>query len=117
MAGIHKGRQAGKAEAGVTASLLGASNPLNEEQRELLEWLRGVKFRKVTFGGVSEEDVWKKISELNARYDAVLRAERARNDALLSRQHGQVRYPQQELQVSKMPRQSGHGAGYGRHYA
>lgn len=117
MAGIRKGRQVGKAEADVTASLLGASNPLNEEQRELLEWLRGVKFRKVTFGGVSEEDVWKKISELNARYDAALRAERARYDALLSRQQGQVQHPRQELQVSKMPRQSGYGAGYGRHYA
>ena len=117
MAGFRKGRQASKPEADVTASLLGTEKPLNEEQRELLEWLRSVKFRKVSFGGVSEEDVWKKISELNARYDAALRAERARYDALLARQQGQVQQPRQQPQVPQMPRQPRYGAGYGRHYA
>lgn len=57
--------------------------PLNEEQQELLTWLKTMKFKRARFGGVSEEDVWKKISELNRRYDACLRAERARYDALL----------------------------------
>ncbi|WP_176763087.1 hypothetical protein [Parafannyhessea umbonata] len=57
--------------------------PLSEEQEELLAWLKAMKFKRVKFGGVSEEDVWKKISELNRRYDACLRAERARYDALL----------------------------------
>lgn len=57
--------------------------PLNQEQEELLAWLKAMKFKRVRFGGVSEEDVWKKISELNRRYDACLSAERARYDALL----------------------------------
>ena len=57
--------------------------PLSEEQEELLEWLKAMKFKRVRFGGVSEEDVWKKISELNRRYDACLRAERERYNALL----------------------------------
>lgn len=57
--------------------------PLNQEQEELLAWLKTMKFKRARFGGVSEEDVWKKISELNRRYDACLRAERARYDALL----------------------------------
>lgn len=56
---------------------------LSEEQQDLLTWLKTMKFKRVRFGGVSEEDVWKKISELNRRYDACLRAERARYDALL----------------------------------
>lgn len=57
--------------------------PLNQEQEELLTWLKTMKFKRARFGGVSEEDVWKKISELNRRYDACLRAERERYDALL----------------------------------
>lgn len=57
--------------------------PLSQEQEELLAWLKTMKFKRARFGGVSEEDVWKKISELNRRYDACLRAERARYDALL----------------------------------
>lgn len=57
--------------------------PLNQEQEELLAWLKTMKFKRARFGGVSEEDVWKKISELNRRYDACLRAERERYDALL----------------------------------
>lgn len=57
--------------------------PLNQEQEELLAWLKTMKFKRARFGGVSEEDVWKKISELNRRYDACLRAERERYNALL----------------------------------
>lgn len=57
--------------------------PLSQEQEELLAWLKTMKFKRARFGGVSEEDVWKKISELNRRYDACLRAERERYNALL----------------------------------
>ena len=39
-----------------------------------------------TGGGVNEADVWKKIAELNALYEAALSAERARYDALLKEQ-------------------------------
>lgn len=35
------------------------------------------------FGGVSEKDVWKKIGELNAMYEASLAAERIRYDTLI----------------------------------
>lgn len=63
-----------------------AAPVLNHEQAKLQAWLRQVKFKKVTFGGVSEADVWKKIGELNALYEAALSAERARYDALLERQ-------------------------------
>lgn len=63
---------------------------LNHEQQKIAEWLKTVKFRKQTFGGVSERDVWDKIEQLNEMYEAALSAERARYDALLARQRRQM---------------------------
>lgn len=73
---------------------------LNAEQEEIYRWIKTIKFRRQTFGGVSEADVWKQIQELNQRYDAALRAERARYDALIAQQMGK----------------SGRASGSGRHY-
>ena len=58
--------------------------PLNSEQKTIVEWLKKVRFRKQLFGGVSEQDVWKKIDELNKLYDAALTAERIRYEVLLA---------------------------------
>ena len=52
-------------------------------QERLGKWLKQVRFKKCLYGGVSEKDVWRKISELNSLYEAALSAERARYDALL----------------------------------
>ncbi len=57
--------------------------PLNHEQRRIQKWLRQVHFQRALFGGLREADVWKKLGELNALYEAALSAERARYDALL----------------------------------
>lgn len=57
--------------------------PLNYAQARIRQWLKQVRFRKAVLGGVSEADVWKKLGELNALYEAALSAERARYDALL----------------------------------
>ncbi len=46
-------------------------------------WLKTVKFKKRLLGGVDEADVWKKIGELNALYEAALDAEHARCDAMV----------------------------------
>lgn len=62
---------------------------MSPEEEEILRWLKETKFRKVAFGGVSEADVWKKISELNDRYDAALRAQQARYEALLAERERQ----------------------------
>lgn len=62
--------------------------PLNHEQARIQEWLKKVRFRKAVLGGVDEADVWKKIGELNALYEAALSAERARYDALLAERTG-----------------------------
>lgn len=55
----------------------------NLEQKKMAEWLENIRFRKQFFGGVSEQDVWKKIDELNAMYQSALMAERVRYDTLL----------------------------------
>ena len=57
---------------------------LNQEQLSIIHWLQTVKFRKQIIGGVNEEDVWKKIHQLNEMYEAALRAERIRYDVLLN---------------------------------
>ena len=57
--------------------------PVHREQEKLIEWMQTVKFRKVLIGGLDEAQVWKKLEELNQLYDAAIRAERARYDALL----------------------------------
>lgn len=57
-----------------------------EQEQKIALWLKKMKFRKRIFGGISESDVWKKISELDDMYKEALLAERARYDALLGEQ-------------------------------
>ncbi|HHU08276.1 MAG TPA: hypothetical protein GXZ59_08050 [Clostridiaceae bacterium] len=59
------------------------NNNENENIREISKWLENLRFRKQFFGGVSEEDVWKKIRELNDMYQASLRDERTRYDTMI----------------------------------
>lgn len=59
---------------------------VNHEQVKIAEWLSNVRFRKQFIGGVSEQDVWEKIEQLNEMYEKALSAERARYDALLAEQ-------------------------------
>lgn len=56
---------------------------LNLEQMKIAKWLKKLRFRSKLFGGVNEQDVWKKIAELNAMYESALTAERVRYDALI----------------------------------
>lgn len=55
----------------------------NESIKKISEWLEKVSFRKQFFGGLSEQDVWKKINELNEMYEAALSAERVRYNTLI----------------------------------
>ncbi len=75
------------------------AEPLNHEQERIQKWLKRVRFKKAVFGGVKEADVWKKLLELNALYEAALSAERARYDALLAERTGleeQADYDEQD---------------------
>ncbi len=58
--------------------------PLNHEHARLAAWFETVKFRKVLLGGVDEVQLWKKLEELNALFEAALSAERARYEGLLA---------------------------------
>lgn len=60
-----------------------AESQLNLELKRIGEWLETLRFRKQFIGGVSQEDVWKKIQELNAMYQEALKAERIRYDTLM----------------------------------
>ena len=64
-------------------ALLDGRNAINFEHEQIAEWLKRLKVRRQLFLGLDERDVWKKLMELNELYDASLRAERARYDALL----------------------------------
>ena len=52
------------------------TRPVNREHERLLEWFRTIRFKRTLIG-------WKKLAELNEIYEAALRAERARYDALI----------------------------------
>lgn len=60
--------------------------PLNPAHRKLTEWFGAVRFRHTLLFGVDEAEMWKKLEELYALYEAALLAERVRYDALLRRQ-------------------------------
>ena len=57
---------------------------IKEEHEEIVKWFQTVKFRRTLFGGVDENDVWKKLQELNQLYESAIRAERERYNILLT---------------------------------
>ena len=61
-----------------------SDEPMGAERREIISWLKKVRFRRRFFGGVDEKNVWKKISELDALYTKALEAERVRYDVLIA---------------------------------
>ena len=63
---------------------------ISPEQETIIQWFRTVKFRKNLLGGVDEAAMWKKLEELYALYEAAIRAERTRYNALLEQQTGSL---------------------------
>ncbi|MCD8396280.1 MAG: hypothetical protein LUD12_03690 [Lachnospiraceae bacterium] len=62
-------------------SWMDEARAVNTEHQKMLDWLKTVKFRKTLVGGVREEDVWRKLEELNRLYEGALVAERAAAEA------------------------------------
>lgn len=60
----------------------------SKTHEDIINWVKKLKFKKKLFGGVDEEDVLKKIWELNGLYEKALLNERARYDALLKEYQG-----------------------------
>ncbi|MDD6711853.1 MAG: hypothetical protein PUE27_07220 [Sharpea porci] len=56
----------------------------NDVHDEIVQWIKTLKFKKKVIGGIDEDDVLKKMDELNSLYEKALLAERARYDALLN---------------------------------
>lgn len=44
------------------------------ERREISDWLRQVRFKKELFGGVNENDIWKKLEDFSRIYDPALKS-------------------------------------------
>lgn len=59
---------------------------INQTQKVIGEWIAKLKFKKKTFFGVDEADVYKKIEELNDLYEKALLEERTRYETLLRQQ-------------------------------
>lgn len=78
----EKGRRRSR-RADKPAVPAGPALPENPYQQKIADWLGKLKLRKVTFGGVSEKQVWKRIGELNEMYQEMLKVERARYEVLL----------------------------------
>lgn len=56
----------------------------NPQLPKITAWLKEVKFRKKTVGGLDPADVWKKLGELNELYEQALMAERIRYEVKLA---------------------------------
>ena len=66
-------------------------------------WLQKVKFKRSLIGGLREEDVWTKISELNALYEKALEAERIRCDVLIEHYRQEAVTSAQDSKSEKRP--------------
>ena len=82
---LNRGRKAKNKEREVlpNAKKGTSTEVINQEHREIIKWFQTVKFRRTMFGGVDENDVWKKLQELNQFYESAIRAERERYNILL----------------------------------
>lgn len=55
---------------------------------DVAQFIKELRFKKKLFGGVDEEDVWKKIEQLNKEYEAVFLAQELKHEQELSvREH------------------------------
>lgn len=64
---------------------------------EIAEKLKKLKFRKKTFGGVDERDVWKKMSFLQEDYRNAFLVQHERDMALVEDRDRQIEKLQKEL--------------------
>lgn len=64
-------------------SIANDADSINHVEVQILKWMQTVRFRHMTFGGVDEADLWKKMSELYDLFHQAVSAERARYEGLL----------------------------------
>lgn len=83
MAGKYGQKTSAAPPKAKSESIVAEANPMNHMEVQILKWLQSVKFRKATFGGVEEADLWKKLGELYDLFHQAISAERARYEGLL----------------------------------
>jgi len=54
-----------------------------QSMEDIAEQLKKTRFQKKFFGGVDEEDLWRKLDELQKEYQSAFDAQQERNNALL----------------------------------
>lgn len=62
--------------------------PEEDLEKGIEDWVKHLKFRRKLFGGVDEDDVLKKMDELNSLYEKVLLQERKKYQSLLEQARG-----------------------------
>ena len=62
--------------------------PVSTTHQQILDYVSRMKFKRRLFGGVDQDDVLKKLEELNRLYETALLQERARYEALLDTRSG-----------------------------
>ena len=61
---------------------------ISTTHQQILDYVSRMKFKHRLFGGVDQDDVLKKLEELNRLYETALLQERARYEALLETRIG-----------------------------
>lgn len=64
---------------------------------EVADFIKSLRFRKTLLGGVSEENVWKKLEELNNEYKSVFDAQEVRYQALLQERDKEIERLKEKL--------------------
>ena len=64
------------------------NHDIDDIHSEILEWIKTIKFKKKLIGGLDEEDVLKKIEELNRLYEKALMCERTKYNTLAQQIQG-----------------------------
>lgn len=65
------------------ANAQGADSRSVNNLEDIAEYLKNLKFRKRTLGGLDELDVWKKIRALDEMYQQLYRAQEIKYSALM----------------------------------
>ena len=61
---------------------------ISTTHQQILDYVKGLTFKRTLIGGVDPDDVLKKLEELNRLYETALLQERARYEALLEERGG-----------------------------
>ncbi|MCH3972152.1 MAG: hypothetical protein LKE53_05205 [Oscillospiraceae bacterium] len=80
-----------------------------KSMEEIAALLKEMKFRKKTFGGVEEADVWKQLKSLQLEYQSAFDAQAERYEALLEERQAYICRLKQQL----ADLQAGHGDANG----